>query len=130
MGIVGSFIAWENKLKILVLKYIVCILHIPVLAAELHSSQTTAHPFQLLQDLLVSSMSANVLLSFEQLFPYRFVQVLWPYKTVINYFSEKAASYIKTHTHTLNPFLKSLSILASNATITFLLHYARDHVIE
>lgn len=70
-----------------------------VLAAELHSSQTTAHPFQLLQDLSVSCMSANVLLSFEQLFSYRFVQALWPYKTVMNYFSEKAASYIKTHTH-------------------------------
>lgn len=110
MGILGS-LPRKKKLKIIVLKYIVCILHILVLAAELHSPQSTAHPFQLQQDFLVSYMSANVLLNVKQLFPQVCTGSLALYDcNKAKYFSEKAASYI---IHTLSPFLKPLSILAS-----------------
>lgn len=78
-----------------------CTLHIQVLAAQLHSPQTTAHPFQLPQGLLLNCMSANVLLSFEQLL---FPQVCTGSLTlhdcnIAMCFSEKAASYRKTQTH-------------------------------
>lgn len=74
--------------------------HIPCSGTCCRTPQTTAHPFQLPQDLSVRCMSANVLLSFEQLL---FPQVCTGSLTLYDcnkakYFSEKAASYIKTRT--------------------------------